>query len=238
MTTLRAAAEEVLEALQEIVRSTDSKWQSDRACKSFQILEQVLKDERQDKNEVVEQAQDDPYGWIGEQSRLFIKNVGQLNVKGTRLYTHPQPAQNPQDLPVYTDEVKLDSIEQYQMQMAAISTAAMGFWEVGDDIHPDYDTPALRDVAELYSKYYSLRTNSLTEGYIQLVPDHCDRITWCGSYYHLPLSSNTTQQPLTDEQIKSLLDEVGYEQSSVYERVHFINGLKHGEFVHGIRGNA
>ena len=47
----------------------------------------------------------------------------------------------------------LQEIEQYRMQMAVISIAAMGYWMEGDDIDPDYDTTALRDVARLYAKY-------------------------------------------------------------------------------------
>lgn len=50
----------------------------------------------------------------------------------------------------------LQDIEQYRMQMAGISTAAIGYWKEGDDIHPDYDTVALRDVAKLYAKYDAL----------------------------------------------------------------------------------
>ena len=57
----------------------------------------------------------------------------------------PQPAQP-----------KLEDIEQYRMQMAGISTAAIGYWKEGDSIHPDYDTVALRDVARLYAKYDAL----------------------------------------------------------------------------------
>jgi len=55
-----------------------------------------------------------------------------------------QPQQEP---------VNLETIEQYRMQMAGISTAAFGYWKEGDGIHPDYDTVALRDVAKLYAKY-------------------------------------------------------------------------------------
>lgn len=51
---------------------------------------------------------------------------------------------------------KLEDIEQYRLQMAGISTAAMGYWKEGDSIHPDYDTPALRDVAKLYAQYDAL----------------------------------------------------------------------------------
>lgn len=53
-------------------------------------------------------------------------------------------------------EPVLQDIEQYRMQMASISTAAIGYWKEGDGIHPDYDTPALRDVAMLYAKYDAL----------------------------------------------------------------------------------
>lgn len=52
--------------------------------------------------------------------------------------------------------VGLDDIEQYRLQMAAISTAAIGYWKEGDSIHPDYDTQTLRDVAKLYAKYEAL----------------------------------------------------------------------------------
>lgn len=50
----------------------------------------------------------------------------------------------------------LTEIEQYRMQMAGICTAALGYWKEGDGIHPDYDTPALREVARLYAKYAEL----------------------------------------------------------------------------------
>lgn len=50
----------------------------------------------------------------------------------------------------------LQTIEQYRLQMAGISVAAIGYWKEGDEIHPDYDTPALRDVAKLYAKYDEL----------------------------------------------------------------------------------
>jgi hypothetical protein len=50
----------------------------------------------------------------------------------------------------------LQDIEQYRMQMAGISTASIGYWKDGDSVHPDYDTVALRDVAELYEKYAAL----------------------------------------------------------------------------------
>lgn len=51
---------------------------------------------------------------------------------------------------------KLEDIEQYRLQMAGISTAAFGYLKEGDDIHPYYDTLALRDVAKLYAKYDEL----------------------------------------------------------------------------------
>ena len=58
-------------------------------------------------------------------------------------------------LPAQQDPV-LQDIEQYRLQMAGISTAAIGYWKESDGIHPDYDTPALRDVAKLYAKYDEL----------------------------------------------------------------------------------
>ena len=36
-------------------------------------------------------------------------------------------------------------------------------------------------------KLYASRCAPVTTGYVQPVPDQCDRITWRGSYYHLPL---------------------------------------------------
>lgn len=51
---------------------------------------------------------------------------------------------------------QLDDIEQYRMQMAAISTAALGYWKAGDPIKDEYVTVALKDVAELYKKYDEL----------------------------------------------------------------------------------
>ena len=53
-------------------------------------------------------------------------------------------------------EPVLQDIEQYRIQMAGICTAAIGYWKETDGIHPDYDTPALRDVAKLYAKYDAL----------------------------------------------------------------------------------
>jgi hypothetical protein len=51
----------------------------------------------------------------------------------------------------------LQDSEQYRLQMAGISTAAIGYWKEGDSIHPDYDTPALRDVAKLYAELFDMQ---------------------------------------------------------------------------------
>ena len=61
-----------------------------------------------------------------------------------------------QDEQSSSQEPVLQNIEQYRLQMAGISTAALGYWKEGDGIHPDYDTVALRDVAKLYAKYDAL----------------------------------------------------------------------------------
>ena len=58
--------------------------------------------------------------------------------------------------PALVQEPVLQEIEQYRLQMAGISTAALGYWKEVDGIHPDYDTPALHDVAKLYAKYDEL----------------------------------------------------------------------------------
>lgn len=54
-------------------------------------------------------------------------------------------------------EPVLQDIEQYRMQMAGISTAALGYWKEGESVHPDYDTKTLHDVARLYAKYAHYR---------------------------------------------------------------------------------
>lgn len=50
---------------------------------------------------------------------------------------------------------KVKDVQLQDIQMAGISTAAIGYWKEDDSIHPDYDTPALRDVAKLYANYES-----------------------------------------------------------------------------------
>ena len=56
---------------------------------------------------------------------------------------------------------------------------------------------------------------SATEGYVQPVPDKCDRITWRGRYYHLPLTEQAAPKaapaPLSDDVVQKtweLLDEL------------------------------
>lgn len=56
------------------------------------------------------------------------------------------------------------SAEIHRMQIAAISTAAAGYWKEGDSIHPDYVTAALKDVAGLYAKYAALAAASKPAG--------------------------------------------------------------------------
>ena len=59
---------------------------------------------------------------------------------------------------------RLESVEQRQMQMAGIVSAALGYWKKGEAINPDYWTVALDDVAELYEKYEVLRKASRPAG--------------------------------------------------------------------------
>lgn len=57
---------------------------------------------------------------------------------------------------IRADKPVLEDIEQYRLQMAGICTAAIGYFKNGDNINPDYNTVALRDVAKLYAKYDAL----------------------------------------------------------------------------------
>ena len=86
----------------------------------------------------------------------------------------------------------LEQIEQYRMQMAGISAAAIGYWKEGDSIHPDYDTPALRDVAKLYAKYDALYKSADRQGLINWV---CER--W---------KAEVANRPLTNKHRRSLDD--------------------------------
>ena len=69
------------------------------------------------------------------------------------------------------DLVALDQIEQYRMQMVVIATAAIGYWKEGDGIQPEYDTPTLRDVAKLYSKYEALYTATSQREWVGLTDE-------------------------------------------------------------------
>jgi hypothetical protein len=71
------------------------------------------------------------------------------------------------------EPVALQSIEQYAMQMAAICTAAIGYWKESDNIHPDCDSPALRDVAKLYAKYAELYTAPPRKEWVGLTDEDC-----------------------------------------------------------------
>jgi hypothetical protein len=75
-------------------------------------------------------------------------------------------------------EPVLQDIEQYRLQMAGISTAAIGYWKESDGIHPDYDTIALRDVAKLYAKYDELyRAQRTWVGLTDEEIDQCLRVS-------------------------------------------------------------
>jgi hypothetical protein len=56
--------------------------------------------------------------------------------------------------------IRLEDSEQYRGQMAAIGTAAIGYWSPDDGILPEYDTVPLRDVAKLYAKYALLHAKA------------------------------------------------------------------------------
>lgn len=62
-----------------------------------------------------------------------------------------------------TAPIRLEESEQYRGQMAAISTASLGYWSPGDGILPEYDTAPLRDVALLYAKYALLHAKDAAQ---------------------------------------------------------------------------
>jgi hypothetical protein len=81
-----------------------------------------------------------------------------------------------QALAAPVQEPVLQEIEQYRMQMAGISTAAVGYWKEGDSIHPDYDTPALRDVAKLYAKYDTIYATPPAQPVVPLTDEQISKI--------------------------------------------------------------
>jgi hypothetical protein len=50
------------------------------------------------------------------------------------------------------------------------------------------------------------------------------------------LAAPQPQQPLTPTLVSELLTKAGYDAVSQIERADFINGLRHGEAAHGIKG--
>jgi hypothetical protein len=117
---------------------------------------------------IIEAAEkQEPYGYVSiGNSPVFRKEKPEIG-RWKTVYTTPPAAQ-----PAPVQDPVLQEIEQYRLQMAGISTAAIGYWKEGDGIHPDYDTPALRDVAKLYAKYDALYTAAqrqpLTDEQIEL----------------------------------------------------------------------
>lgn len=72
---------------------------------------------------------------------------------------------------VPSELASLDHSEQYRMQMAAIGSAAFGYWTEEMGIKPEYDTVPLRDVARLYAKYEAARSYSAAAGVAEPAKD-------------------------------------------------------------------
>lgn len=51
-----------------------------------------------------------------------------------------------------------------------------------------------------------------------------------------PTQAQAGAVPLTRERVKAILTECGYDGASAQHRADFINGLRHGESAHGIKG--
>ena len=56
--------------------------------------------------------------------------------------------------------------------------------------------------------------------------------------YDMAQASPPQRQPLTREQAKTLMTATGYDTASPQERTDFLNGLRHAEAAHGIKGEA
>ena len=92
-------------------------------------------------------------------------------------------------------ELALQDSEKYRMQMAAICTAAIGYWTEYDSISPDYDTLALRDVAKLYAKYDALYKAQQLPVCTDVSVDAVDTLTeegwiWDGDQWQRPPEPN------------------------------------------------
>lgn len=119
-------------------------------------------------NKMAENAREQPaqkcsYPYCGCNSKAWCKvernealDKKAENARELGLDYEPAPATELREQEPHEQEPVLQDIEQYRLQMAGISTAAIGYWKEGDGIHPDYDTVALRDVAKLYAKYDEL----------------------------------------------------------------------------------
>lgn len=57
----------------------------------------------------------------------------------------------------------------------------------------------------MLSKDRTARAEALTTTYVQQVPDHCDRITWRGSYFHLPIATPQASATVPEEWRHALL---------------------------------
>ena len=161
----------------------------------------------------------DLIGWL---------RAGQIN-RALIALEHLNPAEPAQPVQPEQEPV-LQDIEQYRMQMAGISTAALGYWKDGDGIHPDYDTVELRDVAKLYAKYdalykarwaaqpeqgpvawrtfdgeggYEYRTYDMNEQYAEGWEQRNPKHKdWVEPLFTSP----PQRQPLTDEELHALFD--------------------------------
>lgn len=117
----------------------------------------------------------DMYDKEKRRSAMWLAKYEAVAGPAPKAYPQAQPEQEP----------VLQDIEQYRLQMAGISTAAIGYWKEGDSIHPDYDTLALRDVAKLYSKYdalykarWSAQPEQESKSTIRALTEQCAALVW------------------------------------------------------------
>jgi hypothetical protein len=132
-----------------LLQMADYKQLYEQVCEQYDVLAKEL--------EAIKQALAAP---VQEPHKGLSEHLAQATNGRVRIdpVTGNAGIGTPPAQPAPVKEPVLQDIEQYRLQMAGISTAAIGYWKESDGIYPDYDTPALRDVAKLYAKYDALYT--------------------------------------------------------------------------------
>jgi hypothetical protein len=89
-------------------------WNEARYLIATEALDRMAENARELGLDYEQPAQQEPYGWIGNDSGSFIKNVGQNKVTGKPLYTSPPAQRKPlTDAEIKAVIAKIDPNEHY-----------------------------------------------------------------------------------------------------------------------------